>query len=143
MQKINFTKEHDARLKELSTEMLFDKTVINGKMVQVYTVFDLIHTTTIGTLRNIYNSLVKSIEKSESADEWIATDNDQRVLADFKRKKEFVNLLIGYKRYQNMLDENRSKRAVLEAELARLQDAQKTPEDRIKELQSEIDMLRE
>lgn len=143
MQKINFTKEHDARLKELSTEMLFDKTVINGNMGQVYTVFDLIHTTTIGTLRNIYNSLVKSIEKSESADEWIATDNDQRVLADFKRKKEFVNLLIGYKRYQNMLDENRSKRAVLEAELARLQDAQKTPEDRIKELQSEIEMLRE
>ena len=138
MTKINFTAAHRSRLNELATEMLFDGTVINGTMGQNYTVYDLIHTTTLNTLRSLHQSLLKAIEKAEAQDEWVATDTDQQHLKVLKTKKEFVNLLIGFKRYQNEQENNAIKKRQLEAELATLLDSQKTPEDRIKELQEAI-----
>lgn len=138
MTKINFTATHRSRLNELATEMLFNGTVINGNMGQNYTVYDLIHTTTLNTLRSLYQSLHKAIEKAEAQDEWVATDTDQRHLDSLKTKKEFINLLIGFKRYQNEQEANLIKKRQLEAELATLLDSQKTPEDRIKELQEAI-----
>ena len=143
MTKINFTSEHDARLKHLATEMLFNGAVINGTMGQVFTVHDLIHTTTLNTLRNLLQSLNKQIEKLENADEWVSAGTEQALLATKKNEKEFVNLLIGYKRYQDMLKENKAKRAALQHQLDSLKDAQKTPEDRIKELEAELAELGE
>lgn len=143
MTKINFTSEHGARLKHLATEMLFNGTVINGTMSQVFTVHDLIHTTTLNTLCNLLQSLNKQIEKLENADEWVSAGTEQALLATKKNEKEFVNLLIGYKRYQDMLKENKAKRAALQQQLNSLKDAQKTPEDRIKELEAELAELGE
>ena len=141
MAKINFTKENFARLQSLATEMLFNNEVILSRIGSPLTIIDLLHTTTIGTLNEIRLSLGKAIEKLENQDEWTSGDDTQKKLSELRTKKELVNLIIGYKRFNMENEANAHKRAELEAKLKALKESQKTPEDRIKELEAEIAQL--
>ena len=60
-----------------------------------------------------------------------------------KDAKELVNLIIGWKRYNLELDENARKKEELIEKLAELKESQKTPEDRIKELEAQLKELEE
>lgn len=53
MAKINFTKEHFERMKELAVDMLLKNESVTTKMGQILNISELIHTTTISTLNNI------------------------------------------------------------------------------------------
>ena len=139
--KINFTKDHMSRLLDLADEALFDKTVVFTKLGQPLNIYELLHTTSINQLNEIKLGLAKKIEKAESADEWIAPDNDK--LQSMKDTKELVNLIIGWKRYNLELDENARKKEELTKKLAELKESQKTPEDRIKEIESQLKELEE
>lgn len=139
--RINFTKSHMQRLLDLADAALFDKTVIFTKLGQPLNIYELLHTTSINQLNEIKLSLAKKIEKAESADEWVAPDNDK--LQSMKDTKELVNLIIGWKRYNLELDENARKKEELTAKLAELKESQKTPEDRIKEIEAQIKELEE
>ena len=141
MAKINFTKENFARLQSLATEMLFNNEVILSRIGSPLTIIDLLHTTTIGTLNEIRLSLGKAIEKLENQDEWTSGDDTQKKLSELRTNKELVNLIIGYKRFNMENEANAHKRAELEAKLKALKESQKTPEDRIKELEAEIAQL--
>ena len=141
MAKINFTKENFARLQSLATEMLFNNEVILSRIGSPLTIIDLLHTTTIGTLNEIRLSLGKAIEKLENQDEWTSGDDTQKKLSELRTKKELVNLIIGYKRFNMENEANARKKAELEAKLKELKESQKTPEDRIKELEAEISQL--
>ena len=141
MAKINFTKENFARLQSLATEMLFNNEVILSRIGSPLTIIDLLHTTTIGTLNEIRLSLGKAIEKLENQDEWTSGDDTQKKLSELRTKKELVNLIIGYKRFNIENEVNAHKKAELEAKLKELKESQKTPEDRIKELEAEISQL--
>lgn len=134
---VKFTNEHAARLKDLATEMLFDNTTISSNMGSVLNVVDLLHLTTVNTLKSIENALKKKIEQKES-DEWSLSENDQAVLKQLKTKQEFVHLTIGYKLYQAELDQIEKKKAVLQAKITELKEQNKTPEEKIKELESEL-----
>ena len=133
---VNFTKEHMAKLTELASQMLFSGEVVNSKLGQPLNVFDILHTTTINTLNNIKNELGRKITKLEEADEWVGVNTFE--LESTKTKKEFVNLVIGYKRYQNELEENRAKKEKLQKELEQLVASNKTPDERIAELRAQI-----
>lgn len=139
--KINFTKDHMSRLLDLADEALFDKTVVFTKLGQPLNIYELLHTTSINQLNEIKSNLTKKIEKIEEADEWIAPDNDK--LQSMKDTKELVNLIIGWKRYNLELQESARKKEELSAKLAELKESQKTPEDRIKELEAQLKELEE
>ena len=141
MTKINFTKEHKEKLLELAMIMLLENEVISTRLGQPITVVDLLHNTTINTLNSIRVSLTKRIETLENEDEWAASQGSQIELEVAKRQKELVNLVIGYKRNQVYQEEIAIKKAKLTKELNVLKESQRTPEDKIKELQEELDKL--
>lgn len=141
MAKINFTKEHFEKLKAYAVEMLFSNETINTKLGQPLSIVELLHTTTINTLNSIRLTLSKEIETIENQDEWVSGETSQRKLENLKAKKELVNLIIGYKRFTQEQHEIARERASLEDELIRLKESQKTPEDKIKELESKLETL--
>ena len=141
MAKINFSKDHFAKLQELALGMLFSNEVIVSRIGTPLNIVELIHTTTIGTLNEIRLGLGKAIEKLENQDEWTSSEDTQNRLEGLKSKKELVNLIIGYKRFNLESEANARKKAELEAKLKELKESQKTPEDRIKELEAEISQL--
>ena len=138
MAKINFTKEHFAKLQQLALGMLFNNEVILTRMNTPLNIVELIHTTTIGTLNEIRLGLGKAIEKLENQDEWTSTEDTQAKLEGLKLKKELVNLIIGYKRFNLENEANARKKAELEAKLKELEESQKSPADKIAELKAEI-----
>jgi hypothetical protein len=99
------------------------------------------HTQTINTLNGIRIAIGKSIEALENKDEWVATDSTQADLAILKEKKELVNLIIGWKRYNEYARESNAKKEELKAQLSALKESQKTPEDKIKELEAKLTEL--
>jgi chromosome segregation ATPase len=121
--------------------MLFTNETVVSRIGTPLNIVELIHTTTIGTLNEIRLSLGKVIDKLENQDEWTSTEDTQTKLEGLKLKKELVNLIIGYKRFNLENEANARKKAELEAKLKELKESQKTPEDRIKELEAEISQL--
>ena len=138
MAKINFTKDHFAKLQTLALGMLFNNDTILSRIGTPLNIVELIHTTTVGTLNEIRLGLAKAIEKLENQDEWTSTEDTQNKLEALKAKKELVNLIIGYKRFTLENEANARKKAELSEKLKQLKESQKTPEDRIKELEAEI-----
>lgn len=141
MAKINFTKEHFDKMCDGLLGMVLTNATIPTKMGTPLNAIELLHTTTIGTLNNIRVSLGKQIETLENQDEWVAESTSQTKLRNLKSMKETVNLIIGYKRYQLEKEETANKRRELEAKLSQLKESQKTPEDKIKELEDELSEL--
>lgn len=141
MAKINFTQEHFEKLKAYAVEMLFTQETVTTKLGQTLNIVELLHTTTINTLNGIRLQLAKEIEAIENQDEWVSGENSQRKLESLKAKKELVNLIIGYKRFVQEQTEIARERSHLEDELIRLKESQKTPEDKIKEIESKLETL--
>lgn len=139
--KINFTKQHMERLIDLADAALFDRTVVTTKLGQPLNIYELLHTTSINQLNEIKISLAKKIEKVEASDEWVTPDNDK--LQSMKDTKELVNLIIGWKRYNLELQENKIKKEELTKKLNELKESTKTPENRIKELEAQLKELEE
>lgn len=141
MAKINFKKEHFERMKELAVEMLLDNGAIQTKLGQQLGITELIHTTTVNTLTSIKISLAKRIETLDNQDEWVSSDSTQREIAELTKSKELVNLIIGYKRYKAEAEQTARQKEMLTAELKSLKEAQKTPEDKIKEIEDRLAKL--
>ena len=55
-----------------------------------------------------------------------------------KEQKELVNLIIGYKRYKQEIADNKANKEALLEQLNTLKESQKTPEDKIKELEDKL-----
>lgn len=141
MAKINFTKEHLDKMMLLSVEMLMKNEAVTSKLGTVLNIVELLHTTTINTLNNIRLDLNKKIESIENQDEWVATDSNQAKLSTLKKHKELVNLIIGYKRFLAEQNEIKEQKEKLTKELNDLKESQKSPEDRIKELEDKLSSL--
>ena len=141
MKKVNFTKEHFDKLKELALEMLVENTTVKGNMGQEYSILDLFHNLTLNTLVAIRSSLNSIISKKEEIDEWSTTDGEQRVLESLKKKKEIVNLLIGYKRQLEESAKTERERQTLTKQLNELKDSTMSPEDKIKEIEKQLEEL--
>lgn len=138
MAKINFTKEHYIKMSGLAFAMLVNNETILSKMGQPLNIVELMHTTTVQTLNDMRLSIGKQIEKLESQDEWVSTDNIQERLEKLKKQKELLNLLIGWKRKKLEIEEAQYKKRTLTEQLNKLKEEQKTPEDRIKELEEQL-----
>lgn len=137
MGKINFTAEHMNRMKELLLDMILSNEVVLTGFGTELNACGLLHTVTINSLNKIRIALGKQIETLENADEWSNTDNQYKI-EELRDKKELVNLIIGYKRFKEEIEATRLKRKELEDKLNSLKESQKTPEDKIKEIEAQI-----
>ena len=137
---VHFTKENYETLRKLAADMLFANEVISYGVGQPKNIIELLHTTSIETLNKIKQTLSKRIEEQENKDEWVDPDNSK--LDKLRKKKELVNLIIGWKRFNLEKDAQAYKKAELTKKLNELVESQKTPADRIKELQAELDAMK-
>lgn len=143
MAKINFTKDHYNKMLEMASKILVNNEVVVTKIGTPLNIVELMHTTTINTLVNIKKELSKKIENLEDQDEWIESSINQTNLNKYKNQKELVNLIIGWKRYNLEAHETADRKARLEAKLKELKEAQKTPEDKIKEIEAELNSIQQ
>ena len=143
MAKINFKKEHFDNMLNLAVGMLIHNEVVMTKMGQPLNIVELMHTTTIGTLMDIKKNLSKKIENLEDQDEWVESNTNQVNLTRYKNQKELVNLIIGWKRFTLEASETAKRKQELESKLKELKDSQKTPEDKIKEIEAELASMQE
>lgn len=139
--KINFTSENKSRLEELALKFLFNNVVFTVSLGTVINVVDLLHNTAIKSLVYIYTTLKKEIATLEESDRWSMTDTENKKLAMLKEKYEFVDLLIGYKKYCAELEEIEKKKIELAEKIDALKDSQKTPAERIAELEKQLSEL--
>ena len=137
---IKFTEEHMTKLKDLAVEMLLNNGIISTTIGQVLNISDLLHTTTINTLKGIKISLSKKIENLELVDEWVEPET-QKEIENLKRDKELVNLIIGYKRFQQEEKANAAKKHALEKQLKELEESTKTPAEKIAEIKEQLNAL--
>ena len=121
--------------------MLIGNITIKGNMGQDHSILDLFHNLTLNTLVSIRSSLNSIISKKEEIDEWSITDGEQRVLESLKKKKELVNLLIGYKRQLEESAKTERERQTLTKQLNELKDSTMSPEDKIKEIEKQLEEL--
>lgn len=143
MQKINFTKEHFDKMCSLLLTMLLSNNTVNSKLGTPINVVELLHTTTINSLNDIRLALSNKIKRLENQDEWVTSGSTAKQLDTVREQEELVNLVIGYKRYRMEVEENAQKKAELTAKLKELKDSQKSPEDKIKELEAELSAIDE
>lgn len=138
MSKINFTKDHFAKLKDLAVKFLFKGIVIKGAINTELSVWDIIHNTTLNTLSTIYGNLKREVEKISNLDEWNLTDYQQRKLESLKEQLDFVNLTIGYKKYQVEIQADKEKLKELKAKQLELKESTLSPTERLAALEAEI-----
>ena len=138
MKKINFTEEHDKRLKELAVDLLFGGVFLKGLAGTEYSVFDILHAVTINTVSTMYSNLKKEIEKIESLDEWSMNDYQQRKLSEAKKMHEFLNLAIGWRKLQVQKEKEKSEIKELKAKLKEVRASSMSPEQQAKELEDAI-----
>mgnify|MGYP001766808224 CR=1 FL=1 len=101
MGSINFTQENEKRLKELFLKLGFEGRTLPGKFgANSYNVLDLMHTISITTLQGLYKDLKKEVASLEETDEWSSGPAVSSKIELSTLWKEFVYLLIGYKKYQ-------------------------------------------
>lgn len=139
--KINFTKDHFEKLKELLSIMLLNNETVNNRLGIPFNVVDLVHTTSLNSLNDMRNALKKTVEKAESTDEWVSSFISQEKVNKLRRQIETIYLIIGYKRYQMELADLNNKREELTEKLNKMKEEAKTPEERIMEVQNELDNL--
>lgn len=140
---INFKKEHFDEMCNLAMEMLLDNGTITNKLGTPLNIVELLHQQSINSLNGIKTSLDNHIRNLENQDEWIIDSKTQSKLEEAKARRQLVNLIIGWKRYNLELAENARKKEELTEKLAELKESQKTPEDRIKELEAQLKELEE
>lgn len=138
MGKINFTNENKSRLEELATKFLFGNLPIQGPMGTSMRVADLLHNTSVNSLVSMNSHLKKQIASMSDLDEWSCTDADTWKLERLKETQELVSLVIGYKKWLAEQEEISEKKAVLAAQIDSLKESQKTPAERIAELESQL-----
>ena len=142
MPKINFTEEHSNNIKALFLELGFSGEVLAGKFgANTYTVWELLHNTSITTLQGLNKNLKNEVKALEEQDEWSFSDYQQTKANKTRKWNEYVNLLIGYKKHKEEEADKKAKLSEAKAELKAMQEEVKTPAERIADKQKEIEEL--
>jgi hypothetical protein len=136
--KINFTPEHQNRLNVLVLKMLFGNLVLKSLMGSELNVHKLVNETSINSLVTMNSNLKKQVETLENVDEWSQSPYQQKKLKDTKEMQELVNLLIGYKRYQEQKNTDAQQIRNLKAEMAELKQQTITPAEKLAMIEKQI-----
>lgn len=136
MGKINFTKEHKTVLMSAIADSVLNNEVFLGNLGTVYTVNDLVNNTTINSLRQLRATIAKKISSLEG-DDWGENPNQEKI--DYlKKQDELINLIIGYRLYMIEQEEIAKEKKNLEDQISVLMDSEKSPAQKIAELQEKL-----
>lgn len=138
MARINFTQDHMTRLQELALEMLMTNLTVKGPLGTIFNIHQLLHETTTNTLQTMYANIKKEIEKINNLDTWSQTDYQQQKVKSLTAVSELINLIIGYKKYQVQLNNEKAEIDSLKAELKELKKQNMSPEEQIKAIEQKI-----
>lgn len=137
-----FTASHLSELKEVYTELSFSGEVIDGPMgANKLSPYDILHNSSISSLQNVYIRLKKNIEGKADLDEWSMSEYQQRQIKMMENWKQFVHLMIGYKKWQAENQSNAAKKRELTAKYKQLKEDLLTPEEKLLQIQAEIEAL--
>lgn len=138
--KTNFTAEHQSQLEKLFLKLSFKGAVLSGKFgANALTAYDVLQNTSMSTLKSLFTQLKTEVTKAEAnEDDWTSSSYEQTQLNLKKDWKDFLHLVIGYKRLQSEKANNRAAVREMKAKLTELKESNKTPEERIKELEESI-----
>jgi histidyl-tRNA synthetase len=135
MAKVNFTPEHQAELDALLLKGLYEGWEFQGVAATKLNVNDLLNNVTIKTLENLHSGLVTQLDglkKHETT--WNQEETEQRKKSILEKRKQLIFLLIGFKRYQAQVEDEKAETKRLLSDYNKLVDEQKTPADRLKEM---------
>lgn len=143
MAEVLFTPEHLAELKTIYSDLSFEAKTIGtgiGGAAQLNP-FELLNETTTQTLTNIRASCRAQLAKHQDQDEWTASTATAAKIESLKRWERFVHLLLGHKSFKAEQAALEAKKKTLTANLAKLKEENKTPAERMKELEEELAKL--
>lgn len=140
--KINFTEENQARLKVLFVELGFTGEVLSGKFgANAYTVWEVLHVLSLESIRSLNKNLKKEVVALEEQDDWAVSDYQLAKAAKTRKWQEFVNLVVGYKLFEEEKAKKANKLKNAKAELAQMKEEVMTPTERIAAKEKEIEEL--
>jgi beta-lactamase class D len=137
---MNFTEEHLRQLKELVFLAVVKNYIIVGKLGQQFTVGDLMMSSLV-TLRNLRKHLQQVISNF-TEDEWeekSLVTQDQETYC--KNSYNLVNLMLGYRINEAKIQEKEAQKAELQERINAIKESTKTPEEKLQELERELDSL--
>ena len=137
---MNFTEEHLRQLKELVFLAVVKNYIIVGKLGQQFTVTDLMMSSLV-TLRNLRKHLQQVISNF-TEDEWeekSLVTQDQETYC--KNSYNLVNLMLGYRINEAKIQEKEAQKAELQERINAIKESTKTPEEKLQELERELDSL--
>lgn len=139
MKKINFTESDFNNLKSLIADFVLGDITFKGQLGNVIFVHDLIHNTSINSLRKIFTNL-SNIAKNQQTQvlRWDSKDEDDQKTELLKKQINFVELLIGYKIFLAQNEDIEAQKLRIQEQIARVESSTKTPEDIIKELKDQL-----
>lgn len=138
---INFTEQHKTELQQLIFDAVTKRWQVSNKLGMVFDVMDIFHTCTIQTLRSIRKELTNKLNQFED-DEWSDKSiQDDEKIAYYNMSIKLINLTIGYRLWQQEQYDLESKKAALELKINLLKEDQKTPEQKIAELEDELSKI--
>lgn len=138
MKKINFTDEHKMKLNSLLLEFLLSGDTISGIAGTSINAYQLLHTTSIKTLQTLFANLLKEIENMSKLDQWSMTDYQQKLITEKQKTCDLINLVIGYKKFLQEKENTAEILKMKKTELQALKDSNRSPAERIAELEKEI-----
>ena len=140
MEKLTFTKEHDRELKDLFVDLSFGGHVMEGRMgANVITPYDVITNTSMDTLKATRSGLKKSIQNNnDDYEEFTGSRAASARIQLMKKWERFIYLTIGHKFYIETLSKRQAELRELRAKYKRLEEENKTPAERLKEMKAQI-----
>ena len=140
--KVNFTQENLERLKTLFLELGFSGKVLSGKFgANTYSVWDILHILSISSLKQANTNLKKEVVTLEEQDDWAVSSYQLAKAAETRKWQEFVNLTVGYKLAEQEKTEKQAEIKQKKDALKQLVEENKTPAERIAEMEKEIQEL--
>lgn len=138
---INFTEQHKTELQQLVFNAIAKRWQVSNKMGMMFDIMDIFHNCTIQTLRNMRKDLTEKLNKFED-DEWSDKSlQDEDKIEYYNNSIKLINLTIGYRLWKQQQYELESKKAALELKINLLKEDQKTPEQKIAELEDELSKI--
>ena len=128
-----------SRMCDLIIQFVLHNKIIDLPLFGQSNVIDLIHNTSINSLNKIRIQIKNKIDNLEATDEW--SDPESATVIDFKDQYELVNLIIGYRKHLDEVSIRANERLKLLDELNKLKEAQKTPQQKIQEIEEQLNKM--
>jgi len=139
----NFSKEHREELDKLVLSLVWNNDTISLSIGQTANVYELVNNTSINTLKKTLNNVTTSISRLSGPDklfgEFSLNKETSTEVDKFKMWERFLVLLIVKKTVQETSENTKKDIVKLESELNALKENTKTPDQKMAELQAEID----